>query len=82
MKTNYISLSVITLGMLILGGCFSQTISEKENPRSKFHYSIQLGTNKGGITENTNMADLPGSEIDAFSGATRTGFNIRTPDML
>lgn len=62
--------------MLILGGCFSQSISEKDENPARFRYSVQLGTNKGGITENTNMADLPGTEIDAFSGATRTGFNV------
>lgn len=34
-------------------------------------YSLLLGLNKGGITENTEEI-----EADAFSGATRTGFNI------
>jgi len=37
--------------------------------------SIHGGLNKGGIVENTDMEVVAGAEADAFSGATRTGFN-------
>lgn len=45
-------------------------------------FSIQGGINLGGITENTDMTDVPGvsdpaeSTVDAFSGATKPGYNI------
>jgi hypothetical protein len=38
-------------------------------------YSVQAGLNKGGVVENTIMEDIPGAGVDAFSGATRTGFH-------
>ncbi len=40
-------------------------------------YSVQGGINIGGITENTDMSIIPGDpvEVDAFTGATQTGFN-------
>ncbi len=40
-------------------------------------YTVQAGINKGGITENTDLTILPGNavEVDAFTGATKTGFN-------
>lgn len=40
-------------------------------------YSVQGGINKGGIIENTDLSILPGEpvDVDAFTGATQTGFN-------
>ena len=43
----------------------------------KLQYSVHGGINTGGITENTDMTVLPGepADVDAFTGATRTGFH-------
>jgi hypothetical protein len=63
----------ITLCFLIaiLFGCTVTKEGEKWRP----HYRAQLGLNKGGITENTDFSNTPGIAVDAFSGATKTGFN-------
>jgi hypothetical protein len=49
--------------------------SSHQTVQSRPVWSIQAGLNKGGIVENTNMNDIADAAIDAFSGATRTGFN-------
>ncbi|MFW6370392.1 MAG: hypothetical protein ACOC10_04215, partial [Bacteroidota bacterium] len=45
---------------------------------NELHYSVQGGINSGGITENTNLTELPGDpvQVDAFTGATQPGFNV------
>lgn len=37
---------------------------------------VQAGVNTGGITENKDIGNEPGAGVDAFSGATQTGFNL------
>ncbi len=55
--------------------------SVKDYLSKSAQYSFQVGTNKGGITENTDLSVVPGaianpeSNIDAYSGATFLGFN-------
>ena len=70
-------LSLFIAALIIAGGCTSTMKSAKENVK----LSVQLGLNKGGITENTDMevvassTKTPSTSVDAFSGATNTGFN-------
>lgn len=62
--------------MIFIAAC---TVTEKS--QRKIKYSFQAGVNQGGITENTDMAVVPNvtpktqTGVDAFSGATKTGFN-------
>lgn len=67
--TNKIYLLPGILLFLILASC--RVVND-------LHYSVQGGINSGGITENTDLTILPGEpvEVDAFTGATQTGFNI------
>lgn len=65
---------MIALGAL-LWACSTTQPAVRETPDKKIRLSLQLGTNKGGITENTIMEDIPGAGVDAFSGATRNGIN-------
>lgn len=56
------------------------TIKSSSGER-KTTYQLQAGFNYGGITENTDMEVVPGvsvpseATVDAFTGATRTGYN-------
>jgi hypothetical protein len=64
-----------TILLVFCGACSTPKATTDVERTNKFTYSLQAGFNKGGMTENTNMADIPGAGIDAFSGATRSGFN-------
>lgn len=55
----------------IFAGCAIVGNKEKLQP----FYSFQAGLNKGGITENTDFKKTPNIQPDAFSGATKTGYN-------
>jgi hypothetical protein len=77
MKTREILIWLsILLGMLISCTTAEHTTSEK-----KTRISLQIGSNVGGITENTDMSMVPGvktpseATVDAFTGATNVGFN-------
>jgi hypothetical protein len=54
---------------------------EKVSTEKKTTLSLQMGSNMGGITENTDMSMVPGvkvpaeATVDAFTGATYPGFN-------
>ena len=66
---------LIIIVALALNGC---SVTEKSQRAIK--YSLQAGINKGGITENTDLSVLPSpldeNDVDAYSGATRTGVNV------
>jgi hypothetical protein len=64
-------------GIIFLIGINSCSTSQQTNTDRNLKFSIQAGANKGGITENTDMAVVPGAEtnVDAFTGATNTGIN-------
>ena len=55
---------------------------EKVSPEKRTSFSLQIGSNMGGITENTDMSVVSGvkvpaeASVDAFTGATRLGFNV------
>jgi len=74
MKATFLLLLIIGI---IINSC---TVTEKSQRGLKF--SAQGGLNHGGITENTdlslvpNVQTTPESTVDAYSGATRTGYNV------
>lgn len=67
-KSSFVTLGVIIFTSLI-SGCVSYEGGVKTN---KMLFSLQAGTNKGGITENTEIAKTNNVNADAFSGATNT----------
>jgi hypothetical protein len=73
MKKN---LSVLCLSTILLfAGCISQQSTSNE-AKYKPGFKLQAGINqKSGIVENTDLTQIPNTEVDAYSGATRTGFN-------
>lgn len=62
---------VFGLSILFLAGCNISKQGDALHP----YYRIQAGLNKGGITENTDFTKTTDIQPDAFSGATKTGFN-------
>jgi hypothetical protein len=76
MKKNIILL--LSLSIVIINSC---SVSNQAYNGKKIKFSAQAGSNIGGITENTNMSLVPGivvppeASADAFTGATKTGFN-------
>jgi hypothetical protein len=74
LKQNSVHLVWLSL-MLLFAACASARFSEDGNNRRKVQYSILAGVNKGGIVENTDLSLVAGSDLDAFTGATRTGFH-------
>ena len=68
-------LVLISLTFTLFYGCKTSHQSiNTENPR-KPDYRFQAGINKGGIVENTDLEQIPNTGVDAFTGATRAGFN-------
>ena len=70
---------ILGLSIIVINSC---SISEQTTATDcKLKFSIQGGANIGGITENTDMTVVPNVKVppevtvDAFTGATRTGFN-------
>lgn len=70
---------LLSLSLLIINSCSTtkQSVTDK-----KLKLSIQGGANIGGITENTDMTVVPDvavppeATVDAFTGATRLGYNV------
>jgi len=62
---------IFGLSTLILTGC---NIS-KQGGVWQPYYRLQVGINKGGITENNDFTKTANIQPDAFTGATKTGFN-------
>lgn len=77
MKTIKKIFSPLILGCLIV----SCSTFEKISTEKKTIVSLQMGSNMGGITENTDMSvvsrvKVPSeATVDAFTGATHLGFN-------
>ncbi|WP_291862789.1 hypothetical protein [Marinilabilia sp.] len=75
MQTRTITGLLLTL--FVIGSCKSPLKTSQDNSSSKrLELKIQAGGNVGGIIENTDIVNEPGAEVDAFSGATKTGFNL------
>ncbi len=66
---------------LIAASCSTQTITT-EKTDWKPTYRLQLGTNKGGVVENTDLTVIPNTQVDAYSGATNTGVNASAKVIL
>ncbi|MCK4699585.1 MAG: hypothetical protein KAT38_04610 [Bacteroidales bacterium] len=70
---------ILGLSFIIIYSCSTTEQTTATNRKLKF--SLQGGANIGGITENTDMTVVsnvkipPEVTVDAFTGATRTGFN-------
>jgi hypothetical protein len=80
MKMTQNTLMMVAV-LMLLGGC--SLISKTSAPeKRKPVYRIQLGSNKGGIVENTDMSVVPGAGVDAFTGATVRGLNAGAKVLL
>lgn len=65
-----ISVNVISVIILAgIAGCAGTGKTRFSEPLIR----VSGGINKGGITENTDLSLIPGTEVDAFTGATNTG---------
>lgn len=71
---GFIKTSLLFAITLALGCTATKTPTNEAAWRPR--YRIQAGLNKGGVTENTDMSVVPNAQVDAYSGATRTGVNI------
>jgi len=60
--------------ILFLSGCSTTTITTDQKSWKPI-YRIQVGSNKGGVVENTDLSVIPNTEVDAYSGATSNGIN-------
>ncbi|MHC1778140.1 MAG: hypothetical protein AB9834_22255 [Lentimicrobium sp.] len=63
---------LLSVFLLILAGCAG---TRQSGTSLKPYWRFQAGLNKGGIVENTDFTELPEVEPDAYTGATRTGYN-------
>ena len=77
MKKVYISL-LMGASLVLFDSC---SVPNQLSSDKKIRISLLAGSNIGGITENTDMTVVPGAEappeatVDAFTGATKGGFN-------
>jgi hypothetical protein len=51
------------------------SVSDKAVNTGKNQFHANLGFNHSGIIENTDMEQVPGAPVDAFTGATSMGYN-------
>lgn len=66
---------IVGLSFLVfLMGCKTSSITTKKRDWHPV-LRIQVGTNKGGVVDNTDLSVIPNTEVDAFSGATSRGVN-------
>lgn len=68
-----IELKKIMLICLLFSSCITQ--KQMENKRD-VNFKVLVGLNKGGIVENTDLSLVENTQPDAFTGATKTGFNV------
>ena len=66
-------LSTFIISIFLLS-CSTQNVTT-EKSHWKPTYRVQLGTNKGGVVDNTDLSLIPNTEVDAYSGATSKGIN-------
>ncbi|MCF6240836.1 MAG: hypothetical protein L3J74_05765 [Bacteroidales bacterium] len=70
---KHLIIILISFQILITGSCSTgKSINQKTVP---IDFSIRAGINHGGITENTDLSVISNSNIDAYTGATKIGFN-------
>lgn len=65
-------------------GCASlNKLSNSENEKWKPEFRVLAGINQGGIIENTDLSEIEGIKIDAFTGATtKLGYNAGVHTLL
>lgn len=73
--------TVMIISSFLFLGCSNQQLISGETKWSPV-YRLQVGTNKGGIVENTDMTVIGNAGVDAFSGATNRGVNASGKVML
>ncbi|MFN3557567.1 MAG: hypothetical protein ACK4VN_16525 [Bacteroidales bacterium] len=79
MQRKIITTTIILVFLLM--GCVSQQ-GIQDNKKWAPIYRLQVGANKGGVVENTDMAVVDNAGVDAFSGATRRGVNASAKVLL
>ncbi len=62
-------------------GC-STPLSTTNKEGRKLKYRMQLGINKGGVVENTDLSVIPNAQVDAYSGATSKGANASAKTII
>lgn len=67
---------------LLISCASTNKMSQTEDEKWKPDFRVQAGINHGGIVENTDMSEIENVEVDAFSGATKTGFNAGIHTLL
>jgi len=72
MKQNFTKF----LLFLLLTGCAVSNQSADRTQNHKLVYTVNAGSNNGGIVENTDFSTATTIPVDAVTGATKTGFNI------
>jgi hypothetical protein len=79
---NKLLSSFVLISTLLIMGCAPSNLVS-DNTKWKPIYSFQVGIAHGGIIENTDLKQIPNTEIDAFTGATSVspivGANIKLP---
>ena len=71
---------ILALSFILINSC--STTEQTTKTDRKLNFSLHGGANLGGITENTDMTVVPNvkvppeTTVDAYTGATRTGFNV------
>jgi hypothetical protein len=64
------------ISLIGITACSGTSNFPVEKPTCKPRLQLQIGTNKGGIIENTDFGTTPDIPVDGFSGATKVGGNI------
>jgi hypothetical protein len=72
MQRNTLSAGLVAIFLFM--GCATPNVTT-EKKEWKPIYRAQLGTNKGGVVENTDLTVVPNTQVDAYSGATSKGVN-------
>lgn len=73
MQRNSLFLGAM-LAFLLMGCATSNVTTERTN--TKLNYRVQVGTNRGGVVENTDLTVVGSIPVDAYSGATSKGMNV------
>lgn len=69
------SLFVGAMLAFLLMGCATSNVTT-ERTSTKLTYRFQVGTNRGGVVENTDLTVVGSIPVDAYSGATSKGVNV------
>lgn len=76
MQKIIIALASILLALIL--GCTGSSKTTAGSDKRPLRFRAQAGFNTGGIVENTNKKDFANAPVDAFTGATKLGYNVGT----